>query len=325
MGSTIPFTPWVIVIAFVMVSRGETKSDSSPVLRQDTGKMCVIDMGSNTFKLILGEMSAGTYIQSHVEKRTLEVGDDMSKTGRISEGKLLEIQKTLTEFKGRCESNGAVRFGAVATAAFREAENGRDVIEIGKRVQISVEIASEERESTLAYLAATNGVGNRAVIDNGSRTIELVSRNLNDALRWKVVKLGYRTAYDRFFLNATTFAEAYEKMVSALEQECGEIPFLERRQDFVGIELDELAKYLLKKKRVNGARLKLSSIRKHIEKLTAQNADRFSELKRVPEIDRVLPRLVALEYILKKGGYQSVLVVEREVGAGLIVEAGLRK
>src|SRR5688572_3320173 len=214
----------------------------------DTGKTCVIDMGSNSFKLILGEMSGGEYIESHVEKKSMEVGDDMAKTGRISDEKLLDIHKTLSEFKSRCESKGAVTVLAIATAAFREAENGRAVVEIGKAVDIPVEIASEERESTLAYLTATNGVGNRAVIDNGSRSIELVSKNAaNDAPRWKVIQLGYRTSFLQFFLNATTFAEAYEQMSAVLARELADIQFMQGREDFVGIELDEMAKYVLKK------------------------------------------------------------------------------
>jgi exopolyphosphatase/pppGpp-phosphohydrolase len=310
-------TKSAILIAFLIAAVDTLKSD--------TGKMCVIDMGSNSFKLILGEMSAGTYVQSHVEKETVEVGDDMSKTGRISEEKLRDIQETLTEFKNRCTSKGAVSFSAVATAAFREADNGTVVVEIGKRLQIPVEIASEERESTLAYLTATNGVGNRAVIDNGSRSIELVSKNdLNDVPRWKVVQLGYRIAYQQFFVNATTFAEAYENMGAALTRELGDIQFLAGREDFVGIELDEMAKYVLKKKKVNGARITLALLTKRLNKLRAQDARQFTKLKGVEEIDRVLPRMVALEYILEKTGYQSLVVVEKELGVGLIIEAGLR-
>ena len=62
----------------------------------DTGKMCVVDMGSNTFKLILGEMAGGVYVESYVGRKTLSVGDDMSKTGRISEGKLKDIRDLST-------------------------------------------------------------------------------------------------------------------------------------------------------------------------------------------------------------------------------------
>jgi hypothetical protein len=40
----------------------------------DTGLVCAIDMGSNTFKLILGEMKEGNYVQHHFIKDRLGVG-----------------------------------------------------------------------------------------------------------------------------------------------------------------------------------------------------------------------------------------------------------
>src|SRR5437867_6382538 len=44
--------------------------------------------------------------------------------------------------------------------------------------------------------------------------------------------------------------------------------------------------------------------------------------EKLSDIDRVLPRMVALEYILETARYPSVRVVERELGVGLIIEAG---
>ena len=291
----------------------------------DTGRICVVDMGSNTFKLIVGEMSDGIYVERYLDKKTLQVGDDMSKTGRISDGKLKDIRETLAEFRSKCESKGAVSFRAVATAAFREAESGRHVVDIGKDVQILVEIATEERESALAYLTATNGVKNQAVIDNGSRSIELVAKDADDKPVWKVVTLGYRAAYDKFFLNASTFAEGYDRMMAALASELGDLTAYAGRRGLVGIELDEMAQYLLKKKSVDGVRIKLGALGKHIEKLKRQDAEKFSELKKEKDIDRVLPRLVTMEYVLRGTGYRSVVVVSRELGVGLIIEAGLQQ
>jgi hypothetical protein len=96
----------------------------------DTGLVCAIDMGSNTFKLILGEMQEGNYVQHHFTKTRLGVGDDMSKTGVISPPKLKEIRQTLQKYLVICESKGISTIAAVATAAFREAKNQDDVVEI---------------------------------------------------------------------------------------------------------------------------------------------------------------------------------------------------
>ena len=64
----------------------------------DTGLVCAIDMGSHNFKLILGEMKKGKYVQHHYTKNRLAVGEDMSRTGVISPPKLKEIRQTLQKY-----------------------------------------------------------------------------------------------------------------------------------------------------------------------------------------------------------------------------------
>jgi hypothetical protein len=50
----------------------------------------------------------------------------------------------------------------------------------------------------------------------------------------------------------------------------------------------------------------------------------FGELKKVKNIDEILPRLVVLEQTLITFGYREIQVFERELGVGLIVEKGIR-
>ena len=60
----------------------------------DTGLVCAIDMGSHNFKLILGEMKEGKYVQHYYAKDRLGVGENMSKTGVISPSKLKGIRRS---------------------------------------------------------------------------------------------------------------------------------------------------------------------------------------------------------------------------------------
>ena len=108
----------------------------------DTGLICAIDMGSNSFKVMVGEMKAGGYVQHQFIKNHLGVGDDMSKTGVISPPKLKEIRRTLEKYLAVCESKGIQKRAAVATAAFREAKNQGEVVEIAKSLNLPLEIAS---------------------------------------------------------------------------------------------------------------------------------------------------------------------------------------
>ena len=139
--------------------------------------MCAIDMGSNTFRRITGRFADGRYEQQPIERKTLAVGDDVTRTGRISDTKLAEIGQTLSAFKAACEKDGAARVVAIGTAAFRDAANGQAAVDLAKGLGIDMEIATEVRESELAYLVGTLGRNGYAVIDNGSRSIELVARD----------------------------------------------------------------------------------------------------------------------------------------------------
>jgi exopolyphosphatase/guanosine-5'-triphosphate,3'-diphosphate pyrophosphatase len=164
--------------------------------------LCVIDMGSNSFKRIVGAFVEGRYVQHGMIKKTLGVGDDLSQHGRISDPTLAEIEQTLAEFKADCANEGTRRILAIGTAAFREAPNGGRVVEIAARLGIPMEIASEERESQLAYLVGSLGRDGFAVIDNGSRSIELASKEIGREILYSVFNLGYRVVFAEYFAGA---------------------------------------------------------------------------------------------------------------------------
>lgn len=294
-----------------------------PAFPADTGRVCAIDMGSNTFKLILGEMKGGKYVQHHFTKNRLGVGDDMSKTGVISPPKLNEIQQTLKKYLDVCDSNGIQTRSAVATAAFREAKNQDEVVEIAKSLNLPLEIASEERESQLAYLVGTLGQRNFAVIDNGSRTIELVTSSAS-GYQWSVFHLGYRIAFQQFFQPARTFAEANDRYRQALAPNLLSAGFMKNRDGYAGVEMEGVARYVLSQDRVDGVWISLDTVSRKTAELSAMAEDEFSQLKKVKDIDEILPRLVVLEQTLITFGYREIQVFERELGVGLIVEKGIQ-
>lgn len=290
-----------------------------PAFSADTGLVCAIDMGSNNFKLILGEMKGGKYLQHHFTKNRLGVGDDMSNAGAISPSKLKDIRRTLEQYLEICDSKGIQTRSAVATAAFREATNQREVAEIAKSLHLPLEIASEERESQLAYLVGALGQQNFAVIDNGSRTIEMVTYAGN-RYQWVLFHLGYRIAFQQFFQSADTFAEAHDQFRGGLAPYLLRANFMKNRRGYAGVEMEDVARYLLSQERVDGVRISLDVVSQRIAALRAMSAVEFGELKKVKNIDEILPRLVVLEQTLMAFGYREIEVFERELGVGLIVE-----
>src|SRR4030095_3439810 len=106
----------------------------------------------------------------------------------------------LAAFKTSCDKEGVAPVVAIGTSAFRDARNGARAVDIAATLGIPMEIATEKRESELAYLVGSLGQDGYAVIDNGSLTIELVAQQ--GALRYAVFTLGYRVAFEKFFAKA---------------------------------------------------------------------------------------------------------------------------
>jgi exopolyphosphatase/guanosine-5'-triphosphate,3'-diphosphate pyrophosphatase len=289
---------------------------------QSPSKMCVIDLGSNTFRRIVGSFEGGRYEQTKPETRPVGVGEDVASSGTISAPKLATIEQVLSAYKATCDRQQAAPIVAVGTAAFRDASNGRDVVAIARRLGIAMEIASEARESELAYLVGSLGADGYAVIDNGSRSVELVARN-GGAAQHSVFNLGYRLAYEEFFAKADDANPAITAFRERLLQEAKTAPFMKGKKKLVGVEFGEMASVLFKATQVEGRIFTLTQLKQKVDEIRMLRREQFASLKKIDDIDRALPRLIVATVLMESFGYQQIELTERELGAGLIIERGL--
>ena len=291
--------------------------------RQGSGPVCAIDMGSNTFRRIVGSFQNGKYVQQAIEKKTMGVGDEVAQHGRISETKLTEIGAVLSAFKVSCVKDGAARILAIGTAAFRDAANGASVIGVAASAGVPMEIATERRESELAYLVGSLGRDGAAVIDHGSRSIELVSKDAGSP-RYAVVSLGYRIAYEKFFAAESDPVAAVNGYRDQLRLAASKASFMKGKTTLVGLEFSDMIDVLFDPGELEGRVLTLPRLRDRLRQVTASGSPGFKKLKQTKDIDRALPRLVAAEFLTGAFGYASLVLTERELGTGLIIEAGAK-
>jgi exopolyphosphatase/pppGpp-phosphohydrolase len=287
-------------------------------------RTCAIDMGSNTFRRIVASFAGGRYTPISLDKKALGVGDDVTRNGRVSDAKLAEIDATLREFKAACVKDGLPKVVAVGTAAFRDAANGSRVVEIASQHQIDMEIATAERESTLAYLVGSLGEDGLAVIDNGSRTIELVAQQ-GGVRQHSVSNLGYRVAYEQFFASAKDASAAVARFRQVLGEEATKATFMRGRKKLVGVEFGDMIEVLFEKGAVEGRVLSTKDLKGKLDEITRLDEGGFAALKLRNDIDRALPRLVAATVFTEMLGYDAIELTGRELGAGLIIEAGQRR
>ena len=303
---------------FLIVSIAAATTPQAP--RQ----ICAIDMGSNTFRRIVGSFENGRYEQKSIERKSLGVGDDVARHGRISDAKLAEIEETLIGFARSCQNEGVTRVVAIGTAAFREAPNGATVITLAAKHRISMEIATELRESELAYLVGSLGREGYAVIDNGSRSIELVSSE-GRARQHVVFDLGYRIAYETFFAAAENPDAAVQAFRDRLKQETATAAFMRGKKALIGVEFGEMADVLFDPGEVDGRVFTLQQLQQRLDQIRRASPSDFDALKKRTDIDRALPRLVVAAFLTELFGYDRFELTARELGTGLIIEAGMKK
>lgn len=146
-------------------------------------KVAVIDMGSNSIRLLLAELKSGKLLQAEKQLRMTRLGSGVAQTGRLQADNMNATLEAIREFKAVSDGYGAKTLGAFATSAVREAENG---VEFAARVQretgVTVEIISGEEEAELGFKGVLAGLKRPArvlVIDIGGGSVELILGDSN--------------------------------------------------------------------------------------------------------------------------------------------------
>ncbi|MFT6921560.1 MAG: exopolyphosphatase/guanosine-5'-triphosphate,3'-diphosphate pyrophosphatase [Crocinitomicaceae bacterium] len=117
-------------------------------------KRAIIDLGTNTFNLLIGEMDNGHLNRLRTEKEAVLLGMNGINHGTIAEAAWLRGIQTLIRFKAYCIEEGVSDSEIIGygTSALRDAKNGGMFIqEVKEQTGIQIEIISGATESKLIY------------------------------------------------------------------------------------------------------------------------------------------------------------------------------
>jgi exopolyphosphatase / guanosine-5'-triphosphate,3'-diphosphate pyrophosphatase len=142
------------------------------------GRLAAIDVGSNTILLLIAEHdpASGLKVIDQAEDQP-RLGAGLGNTGRLSEQSMERALRSLVRMQDLCRSSGVTRLRAVATAAVREAVNGREFVRRARDHDIPLEAISPEAEAALAYRSATYHFPDTPrvlVADIGGGSLELI-------------------------------------------------------------------------------------------------------------------------------------------------------
>ena len=123
----------------------------SLVPRRDLEPMAVVDIGSNSVRLVVYEGAVRAPTPIFNEKVLCGLGREIASTGRLDEASVRRALEALARFKAIAMVLDVKHVRAMATAACRDASNGREFIIAGeKALGTSIHVLSGQQEAELA-------------------------------------------------------------------------------------------------------------------------------------------------------------------------------
>jgi exopolyphosphatase / guanosine-5'-triphosphate,3'-diphosphate pyrophosphatase len=145
--------------------------------RKRASSVAVIDIGSNSVRLVVYEAMARSLITLFNEKALCGLGREVQSTGLLAPDAVIKALTALRRFRALCRVMKVGRVHAIATAACRDASNGRDFIAKAERIcGTRIEILSGPREAKLSALGVVSGIHkpDGIVGDLGGGSLELI-------------------------------------------------------------------------------------------------------------------------------------------------------
>jgi exopolyphosphatase/guanosine-5'-triphosphate,3'-diphosphate pyrophosphatase len=145
--------------------------------RKRASSVAVIDIGSNSVRLVVYETMSRSLVTIFNEKALCGLGREVQTTGLLATDAVNKALTALRRFRALCRIQQVGRVFAIATAACRDAENGPDFIAKAERIcGAKIEILSGPREAKLSALGVVSGVHNPNGIvgDLGGGSLELI-------------------------------------------------------------------------------------------------------------------------------------------------------
>jgi exopolyphosphatase/guanosine-5'-triphosphate,3'-diphosphate pyrophosphatase len=121
--------------------------------------VAVIDIGSNSVRLVVYEGLTRAPTPIFNEKELCGLGRQVQSTGLLAKDAVEEALQALRRFRALCDTLQVKRLWVIATAACRDATNGRAFITAAERIcRAKISVLSGPREAELSALGVVSGI-----------------------------------------------------------------------------------------------------------------------------------------------------------------------
>jgi exopolyphosphatase/guanosine-5'-triphosphate,3'-diphosphate pyrophosphatase len=305
-------------------------------------RLALIDLGTNTFHLLIVEMPAVPGEKPLVLLRTkagVRLGEGGISQGIIAPEAYARALHTLAGFKEEIELHEAEEVRATATSAMRVTRNGPDLVrDIFEQTGIRVDVIPGDREAELicqgVRQAVNLGTEPHLIMDIGGGSVEFIVAN-QASIFWKQsFEIGAQRLLDRFFPDPSGVFPA--AALEAEQQYLGTVlePLIEALQRYKPVSLvgasgsfDSLADMQLGQLRTEAqlpphTELALSSFQESHHRLLSGNHEQRVALPGILPMraDMLVVAAVLIDYVLGISGITRIQTSAYALKEGLLAE-----
>jgi exopolyphosphatase / guanosine-5'-triphosphate,3'-diphosphate pyrophosphatase len=189
-------------------------------------KQAIIDLGTNTFQLLIIEQTGERFQTIHEESYPAKIGKGGISSGIITEEGIQRGIAGLKYFQQIFDKEGITSENilATATSAVRNAKNGNEFCErILVETGIKINVISGEKEATLIYegvkLGMEIGSGTSMIMDIGGGSVEFIICNASKIFWKQSFEIGGQRLIDKFMTTDPISPRSVQALKNYLDEQ----------------------------------------------------------------------------------------------------------
>jgi len=192
-----------------------TDAPTDPTPSRWPGQLAAIDMGSNSFRLEIGQLIDGRYRRIDYQKETVRLGAGLDSNGLLTEVAAERGLACLARFAQRLRGFAPAQVRAVATQTLREARNRDEFLTRAQAgLGFPIEVISGREEARLIYAGVARLQPSsvpRLVIDIGGRSTEMILGHGRKPVRAESFQVGSVSLSLKYFGEGRFTEEAFRQ------------------------------------------------------------------------------------------------------------------
>jgi exopolyphosphatase/guanosine-5'-triphosphate,3'-diphosphate pyrophosphatase len=296
----------------------------------------VIDLGSNSFRLVVFMAWEGWWRRTDEIYEPVRIGEGLAASGKLGKEPMRRALATLDVFDHFCRAAGlrGRSVDALATSAIRDAENAAGFLALAReRTSLPIRVLSREEEARYGYLAAVNSttLTEGCVLDLGGGSLQLVrvaDRVAHELGSWR---LGAVRMTERFLpANGPAKRRQIEQLREHVAGELARAEWLARagpRLVGIGGTVRNLAAAVqrasgLPSGGVQATIVSSEALDELVERLAALPASQRSSVPGIKpaRADLILAGAIVVQGVLLAGGFDGLEVTEAGLREGVFFE-----